>query len=179
MLLGLYFLMVIALPLTLGAYVLYRGLPRTRRCPLCAAETFRLKSRRHDLFSRLLPVPAVHLRWCPSCGWEGAARADRTPRPAPAGPHPLHRNRLQAVAERDADRVDLRSLEVDGATWRVMVECWAEGGRWLARLVFVAPGGQVWPDERSLEGTSVLAVLSQAFSLPEHTLAGRLRRSIR
>ncbi|NIP82604.1 MAG: hypothetical protein GWM90_26650 [Gemmatimonadetes bacterium] len=49
----------------------------------------------------------------------------------------------------------------------------------MARLVFIAPSGRVCHDARSLEGSSVLAVISQAFSLPEQTLAGRLRRSIR
>jgi hypothetical protein len=60
-----------------------------------------------------------------------------------------------------------------------MVECWAEGGRWLARLIFVDPGGQTWADERWFEGDSAVAVISQAFSLPERTLAGRLRRALR
>lgn len=64
---------------------------------------------------------------------------------------------------------------MDGRSWRVMVECWAEDGRWLARLVFVAPGGQVCADRSSLEGGSVVEVISQAFRLPEQTLAGRLR----
>jgi hypothetical protein len=74
--------------------------------------------------------------------------------------------------------VDLRRIDVDGDAWRVMVECWAEGGRWLARLVFVAPGGRTWRGERSIEGQSPFEVLSRAMSLPEQQMAGRLRRAV-
>jgi hypothetical protein len=104
-----------------------------------------------------------------SCGWRGTT-VDRGRAIAPVR---IASGRGAAVHE--PDRVDLRTLEVDGHPWRVMLECWAEGGRWLARLVFVAPGGQVCADQRSLEGDSVLEVISQAFRLPEQTLAGRLR----
>jgi hypothetical protein len=111
-----------------------------------------------------------------SCGWQGTVRLGRelALRGAPSS---LAARDAGAAAQ--ADRVDLRTLDVDGDSWRVMVECWAEDGRWLARLVFVAPGGQVCADQRALEGSTVLEVLSQAFRLPEQTLAGRLRRSIR
>lgn len=186
MLLGLYFFMVIALPLALGSYVLYNGLPRSRSCPTCADETLRLQSRGHVLAGRLLRHD-LQQRWCMSCGWQGTVRlAGKAVPGAPGAPGALtgaegrEDARLPAgEAVPGADRVDLRTLDVDGSSWRVMVECWAEGDRWLARLVFVAPGGQVCADRRSLEGESVLEVLSQAFRLPEQTLAGRLRRSIR
>ena len=167
MLLGLYFLFVIALPLALGSYVLYNGLPRTRRCPSCAEDTVRLQSRVHDVARRMMGRE-IQSRWCMRCGWRGTARLGPLPAVAPVAATPI-------PAVRGPDRVDLRPLQVDGHRWRVMVECWAEDGRWLARLVFVAPGGQVRADERSLEGASVLEVISQAFSLPEQTLAGRLR----
>jgi hypothetical protein len=174
MLLGLYLLMVIALPLALGSYVVFNGLPRSRRCPSCAAETLRLRSRLHQVASRLMRRGDVQLRWCLDCVWRGTARIASRPvaqletaRPtrAPTPPAP--------------DRVDVRALHVNGAAWRVMVECWAEGGRWLARLVFIDPDGQSWLDERSFEGDSAVAVISQAFSLPEPILAGRLRRAVR
>lgn len=114
-----------------------------------------------------------------SCGWQGTVRLEREPVIAPSPSSSTSSvARSQRVAAK-ADRVDLRTLDVDGHSWRVMVECWAENGRWLARLVFVAPGGQVCADQRSLEGESVLEVLSQAFRLPEQTLAGRLRRATR
>lgn len=178
MLLGLYFFIVLALPLALGSYVLYNGLPRSRQCPTCAAETIRLRSRAHQLSKRLLRRE-LHLRWCARCGWQGTAR----PEPVEAGPVASAPSLSPPTAVRmgstGGDRVDLRSLDVDGHSWRVMVECWAEDGRWLARLVFVAPGGQVCADKRSLEGGTVLEVISQAFRLPEDALAGRLRRAIR
>lgn len=175
MLLGLYVFIVIALPLALGSYVLYNGLPRSRRCPMCADDTVRLRSRPHGLGSRLMRRQ-VQRRWCMRCGWEGTVRlasGGHQPVAAPAD--------LSAPAREggpSGDRVDLRTLDVDGHSWRVMVECWAENGRWVARLVFIAPGGQVCADKRSLEGRSVLEVISQAFSLPEQALAGRIRRSI-
>lgn len=177
MLLGLYFFMVIALPLALGSYVLYNGLPRSRRCPSCADETLRLRSRGHDLAGAITRRD-LQQRWCLSCGWQGTMRLNRELEPVePARTEPGTGRAASPSA--GADRVDLRTLDVDGNSWRVMVECWAEGGRWHARLVFVAPGGQVCADRRSLEGESVLEVISQAFRLPEQTLAGRLRRSIR
>jgi hypothetical protein len=171
MLLGLYFFIVIALPLALGSYVFFHGLPRTRRCPGCADGTVRLRSRGHALASRFLHGSEVHARWCMRCGWQGTVRLEEATI--------AMRREPGTGSTRHPDRVDLRTLRVDGDTWRVMVECWAEGGRWLARLVFIAPTGQVCHDARSLEGASVLAVISQAFRLPEQTLAGRLRRSIR
>lgn len=173
MLLVLYFLIVIALPLALGSYVVFNGLPRSERCPVCADETLRLQSGLHALASRL-STRELHSRWCLRCGWRGTMVArPRVPATPKAGLVP---DTAAAGGGANApDRVDLRTLCVDGDTWRVKVECWAEGDRWLARLVFVAPGGQVCADRRSIEGDSVLEVISQAFRLPEQTLAGRLR----
>lgn len=177
MLLGLYFFVVIALPVALGAYVLFNGLPRSRHCPRCAGETLRLQSRLHDVASSVLRR-RIHHRWCPRCGWRGTAHL-RPARPDP-GPEPEAQRRLAAPSPgARSDRLDLRRLEVDGDAWRVLMECWEENGRWLARLVFVAPGGQVWLDERSLEGASALEVISEAYSMPEKTLTGRLRRAVR
>jgi hypothetical protein len=175
MLLGLYLLMVIALPVALGSYVVFNGLPRSRRCPSCAAETLRLQSRLHAAGSRFMRHGDVQLRWCMACGWRGTARTSALP---VARLEPTSRSAAMGHTGR-ADRVDVRAIDVNGAPWRVMVECWAEGGRWLARLVFVAPGGQSWADERLFEGDSAVAVISQAFSLPEPILAGRLRRTLR
>lgn len=169
MLLVLYFFVVIALPLALGSYVVYNGLPRSRACLACGDETLRLQSVRHRIGS-LLMRRELHSRWCMSCGWRGTALVHSSVTQDPGAIPAMGPDRT-----RTADRVDLRTLDVDGRPWRVMLECWAEGGRWLARLVFIAPGGQVCADQRSLEGGSVLEVISQAFRLPEQTLAGRLR----
>lgn len=170
MLLGLYFLIVVALPLGLGSYVVYNGLPRSTRCPTCAGDTLRLESRLHALASRALRRNDLHLRWCMTCGWCGAAKI-----PRPAAPR-VRPSAVSNATTDSGDRVDVRSINVDGSPWRVMVECWAEEGRWVARLVFVAPGGRSWADQRSFEGSSPVSVISQAFALPEQTLAGRLRR---
>lgn len=166
MLLVLYFFIVIALPLALGSYVVFNGLPRSRACPVCADETLRMRSVPHGLASRVLRR-SLHSRWCMTCGWRGTILGRSAA--------PVRGRSAARVAVPEPDRVDLRTLVVDGYSWRVMLECWAEGGRWLARLVFVAPGGQVCADQSSLEGDSVLEVISQAFRLPEQTLAGRLR----
>ena len=118
MLLGLYFFIVIALPLALGSYTLYRRLPRTRRCPSCAGRTLRLRSRRHDWASRLAPRHELQVRWCMSCGWQGTVRLEE------ATIAMLRGTGTDAATPRP-DRVDLRTLSVDGDTWRVMVEALA------------------------------------------------------
>lgn len=60
-----------------------------------------------------------------------------------------------------------------------MIQCWAEDGRWLGRLLFVGPDGQSHGEEHSsIEGDSALEVLSGALSIPDHALAGRIRRAI-
>ena len=172
MLLGLYFLILMVIPLCVGGYVVFNGLTRSRRCPSCGDDTLRLRSWPRRLGSRLLRQEELHLRWCMRCGWRGTARIHRlaVPRDRSGRAHPAR--------SPGADRVDVRSIDLDGSPWRVMVECWAEAGRWKARLVFVAPGGQACNDRRTFEGPSAVAVISQAFAIPEPTLAGRLRRAL-
>lgn len=173
MLLGLYFTMVIALPALLGTYVLWRGMPRTRRCPACASETFLLRSSSHAFASRVLKREVVQRRWCMGCGWQGTVRLrpDLAPAFAPVG--------SPAPATPDLEWMDLRTLTLDGHAWRVKLECWCEAGVWRARLVFVAPGGRTWLDQGSIEGGSAGEVIGRALRLPERTLAGRLRRATR
>lgn len=174
MLLGLYLFLVIALPLALGALVVYNGLPRTRLCPACAGETLRLRSSRHALLSRALPRDELHARWCPSCAWVGTARLAR------ALPMPLATPAAPIVPSPHAAGVEVRHLDLDGGAWHVRVECWAEGGSWRGRLLFVGPGGHAWTDGRPpLTGGSALDVLSQVLALPDRTLAGRIRKAIR
>lgn len=75
--------------------------------------------------------------------------------------------------------MDIRRLDIDGHSWKVMVQCWAEGGRWVGRLLFVGPDGRACTDDDStLQGGSAIEVLSTALSIPEQTLAGRIRRAI-
>lgn len=189
LLVALYLLLVIALPLALSAGVSYRTLPEGTTCPLCRSETLLLRSRWLRLASVVLRRVTLQRRWCLSCGWEGickctgqAARQPpiptALPEPAPepesaptppAAPPPGHA----------AEAVDLRGLVVEGRAWRVLVECWYEGGRWYGRLLFSAPTGQLRADPgRTLCGRSMRDVIDQARALPDRLLACRLREAI-
>ena len=175
MLLGLYLVLVIALPLALGSLVVFNGLPRTRLCPRCATQTIRLRSRRHRLASRALPADELHSRWCPSCAWAGTARIARQVPPkvrvrsAPAG-----------VVEEARGGLEIRRVELDDGSWRVHLECWAEEDGWHGRLRFVAPGGRAWTDGRApLTGRSAVQVLSQVLALSDSALVGRIRKATR
>jgi hypothetical protein len=167
---ALYFFIVIALPVMLGIYVAIQAMHRSRRCPACVGETLRVQSRAYDLISMLFPFSQLQLRWCAGCGWQGVARLRRDVSVSPAtalGP------------DRTTDRIDIRRLQIDGRTWKVMIECWSQDGRWLGRLMFVGPDGQSHGEEgSSLVGDSALEVLSGALSIPDQALAGRLRRAI-
>jgi hypothetical protein len=170
-----YLLTMIALPAALGAFVALNGLERSRRCPSCADETLRLHSHAHRILTRALRSTELQRRWCLTCGWQGTIRVRRAPLPAHRAAR-LPRPRRDVPA---ADRVDVRYLDIDGHEWRVMVQCWAENGRWIGRLLFVGPDGQARLEEQSLlEGGSALEVLSTALSIPDQALAGRIRRVI-
>lgn len=172
---GFYLLTMIALPAALGSFVALNGLERSRRCPSCADETLRLHSRLHSILSRALRTTELHRRWCLGCGWQGTARIRRAPLPAR---HAAGRSRSQPDVPA-ADRVDVRYLDIDGHAWRVMVQCWAENGRWIGRLLFVGPDGRARVEDHPvLEGGSALEVLSTALSIPDQALAGRIRRVI-
>ncbi|HUG40076.1 MAG TPA: hypothetical protein VMM12_06315 [Longimicrobiales bacterium] len=177
MLLALYVVLVIALPLALGLLVALNGLPRTRRCPHCTAETFRIRSRGTALLALALRPEELHARWCPACGWTGKVRLARTacvparPARAPA-PH--------AAGSVRGPGVELRRLELPDGAWRVQLECWADAGTWQGRLLFVGPEGRAWTDGRPLlTGGSALEVLSQVLSLSDRALAGRIRKATR
>jgi hypothetical protein len=180
MLLAVYFVMVIALPLALGGYVVYTGLPRTRRCPACAGDTVRLRSGLHRLAGHLVHAEELHLRWCPECHWSGTVRLARTPAVALATARDIKRADRPARGGRAPDSVDIRRLDVDGRAVRVMVQCWAERGEWLGRLLFIAPDGRTWVEGvSSITGRSALDVLSQALTIPDGALTGRLRNAMR
>jgi hypothetical protein len=176
MLLTLYFTIVVALPLALGIYVLANGVQRSRVCPSCANDTFRLQATVHRLISRFLRSTELHLRWCVTCGWRGTVQLRRAPMP----PRPARQGRSGGTARiGGSEHVDVRTLEIDGRPWRVMIQCWAEGSQWVGRLLFVAPDGRTCMEEASsLEGDSAMAVLSEALCMPDTALAGRLRRAI-
>jgi hypothetical protein len=167
---ALYFFVVIALPSALGLYVAVQAMHRTRNCPACAGETLLIRSRAHRLASVFFLTTRVQRRWCPTCNWEGSTRL---PREGRASARPA------SSAERAPDQVDIRRLQIDGRTWTVMIQCWAEGGQWKGRLLFVGPDGQYHREERSsIHGDSALEVLAGALSIPDKALAGRIRRVI-
>jgi hypothetical protein len=172
MLLTLYFTVVVALPLALGIYVLANGVQRTRACPSCADETLRLQAPVHHFLSRFLRSSELQVRWCVTCGWRGTVRLRLAPDPVRSGtPGTATRSRTGGQ-----EHVDVRRLEIDGQPWRVMVQCWAEQGRWVGRLLFVGPDGRTCMEEgASLEGDTAMAVLSEALCMPDASLAGRLR----
>jgi hypothetical protein len=205
LLVTLYLLLVVALPLGLSAAVSYRTLHTGRNCPLCRGETLPLISRWTRALTRLSRRYVFGRRWCSACGWEGVCRqpvlelaAERTP---PGFPiiDPARRpqaRRLDTPAEREPDAeteqesaadpvatgerthpaVTLRSLEVDGTPWRVMVRCWRDTERWHGRILFAGPSGRTWTDPLvPLTGRSPDEVLGRASALSDRTLACRVR----
>ncbi|MGH7464191.1 MAG: hypothetical protein ACREK1_03385 [Longimicrobiales bacterium] len=171
-LIGSYLLLVFVLPVALSALVSYRALPTGRACPHCGAGTLQLFSRWLRMASALHPRALLHRRWCLDCGWEGTARVPfERPRTVERAPAPAVRRSTQTL--------DVRSLDVDGAPWRVMLQCWGNTGVFYGRLVFVAPSGRLWLDAvESFSGTNQYDVLGQALSLPEGLLENRLRRLV-
>jgi hypothetical protein len=170
-LIALYLLLVIALPLALSAAVSYRTLPEGDCCPLCRGETLRLASRWLAAGSRFTPGRVLHRRWCLGCGWEGVARL-----PAPARSQRALLSTVQRRVLPERGTVDLRAIEVDGRSWRVLLQCWGDGGGWHGRLVFMEPTGRMWTDAgRPLHGRSRVEVVGQARSLSDRVISGRLR----
>lgn len=171
MLLGLYLLLVIALPLALAGLVAIHGLARSRLCPLCLGETIRLRSLPLRVLSRCLRDDELHARWCPSCDWSGTVRLAR-PSPAPVP--------RRIPAGDVAPGLEIRRVELDDGPWHVRLECWAENGHWHGRLLFVGPEGRAWTDGRPLlAGASALEVLSQVLVLSDRALVGRIRKATR
>lgn len=181
MLLGFYLVSIIALPLALGTFLIFNGLPRSRRCPHCGGETIRLRSRGHALLSRLMS-DALHLRWCSTCTWQGTVRltaelaaTEPSPWRPPAVPRPVTPRRPTRPGG-----VNIRCVQIDGDEWQVQVQCWAEGPNWRGRMIFVGPAGRAWcVYDPQLQGDSALEVLSVAQSLPDDALVGRIRRASR
>lgn len=182
LLIALYLILVIALPLALSSVVSYRTLPRTTNCPLCGTETMRLRSRWLDLVSRLLRNQQLQSRWCTSCLWEGTVRLPRHPLILPQRPATPRLERRQSIAVgpgQSGEAVSLRDLEIDGLSWRVLLQCWHGPDRWFGRLLFIAPSGRLWVDTvEPMSGASPRDVMGQALALPDRTLACRLRELI-
>jgi hypothetical protein len=208
-LIGSYLLLVFVLPVALSLVVSYRSLHQGNDCPHCRGDTIRLEAPRLDLATRVNPFSMLHRRWCLCCGWEGTSRLPRRAAVVPAGrmhpaarsdvaqtgPMPSASRREQANRPRplraDADTpsghgsgigtqtLDIRSLDINGAPWRVMLQCWKSTDLYLGRFVFVGPSGRLWLDAvESFSGRSESEVLDQAQALPDGTLAGRLRKLV-
>jgi hypothetical protein len=173
-----YLLLVLALPIALSAIVSYRALPRGRNCPHCRTRTVPLVSRPLRVAARVRPRAGLQRRWCMECGWEGTSRIGE--RPAQRIVFNRARSAQAAkVVRRSTQTLDVRSLDVDGAAWRVMLQCWGNTGVFYGRLLFLAPSGRLWLDAvESFSGSNQSDVLGQALSLPEGLLESRLRRLV-
>ncbi|HEX6307026.1 MAG TPA: hypothetical protein VFZ69_02495 [Longimicrobiales bacterium] len=174
-----YLLLVFVLPVALSAIVSYRALPLGRRCPHCGSDTIPLLARPLRFLSALRRT-RLEKRWCYGCGWEGITRVSTpAPTPAPTPAQPPAPRPVAAPLPRATQTLDVRSLHVDGAAWRVMLQCWGNTGVFYGRLVFVAPTGRLWLDAvQSFRGADQHEVLGQALSLPEGLLENRLRRLV-
>jgi hypothetical protein len=204
-LIGSYLLLVFLLPLVLSAIVGYSALPRGHGCPECGGDTIHLRNRTVRALSRLTPRSVLQRRWCLCCGWEGLTRLPRRHR-LPAAPRmgaarggasrdgaprdgaprdgtssdgaPRDGTPHDAVpAQSCTQTLNVRSLQVDGTAWQVMLQCWSSTGLIYGRLVFVSPTGRLWLDAvQSFNGANESEVLGQVRLLPEPLLALRLRR---
>jgi hypothetical protein len=175
-LLSSYLVLVFLLPVTLSAVVSYRALPQGRTCPYCRAETLRLVAPRLQLLDRINPLASLQRRWCMECGWEGVARVGESAGAGPRAVEPVHEPR-PALAP--TQTLTVRALDVDGAPWRVMLQCWNTTGLYYGRFVFVAPSGRLWLGAvEPFSGESEREVLVQARSLPDGQLERRLRQLV-
>ena len=168
--LGLYFVAVVALPLTMGLVISYRALPRDRACPLCGADTVPVQSALHRILRRLGSRLPLQRRWCVQCSWLGFARA---PQPVLAPAHVLRSVRRPL---RGCRTEPLRSLRFGGAEWRVLLQCWQEQGWTYGKLVFMGPAGRLWCDAtHPFSGPERTDVVDQARALSDGLLTCRLK----
>jgi len=167
LLFAIYLVLVIALPVALSSIIGFRSLPRGTACPNCAQDTFPLLSVPLRAAHRIYPRFSLQRRWCPTCEWDGYARTL-----APA--------RMQAISDSTIhQRQQLRTIEIGGRAWRVMLESWRERGRFYGRFLFVGPSGKLWCDPLpAFNGPTQHEVLGQALALSDRILAYRLREVI-
>ncbi|MGQ0563426.1 MAG: hypothetical protein ACT443_16335 [Gemmatimonadota bacterium] len=168
LLFALYLILVIALPIALSGIIGYRGLPRGGACPHCAQETLPILSLPLRLAHRIYGGFSLQRRWCPTCEWDGYARGIVVRLPVTHVPSAAPRRRQP-----------LRTLQLGGRAWHVMLESWRERGRFYGRLLFIGPSGKLWSDPTAaFSAESHHAVLGQAHSLSDRLLAYRLREVI-
>jgi len=121
------------------------------------------------LLKIVYPQLRLQRRWCPVCTWDGWARAyDLVPGPAPISTIPASRQTQP-----------LRTLELGGRSWSVMLEHWRERGRCYGRLLLVGPSGRLWCGPlAAFHGQTQRDVMGQALALSDRLLAYRLREVI-
>ena len=164
---------VFLIPLVLSLLAGFRSLPAGRTCPRCAGETILLLMRPLRALTRGRRRPPVERRWCLACGWLGLVR------PAAVPPGVMKQRALPSYRY-DAgftETVDVRTITIDGRTWRVLLQCWTQTRLCYGRLVFVEPTGRLWADAcEAFSGTSRFEVIRQALTVPDVLLSSRLRR---
>jgi hypothetical protein len=171
-----YLMMVFLVPLFLSAVVSIRSLPVGRHCPHCSGQTIPLKVGVLHVMQRYAGA-TVRRRWCLECGWEGFMREarERTRPPARA-----EASRALPSYRYDAgitETLDVRTITIDGRSWRVLLQCWNQTRICCGRLVFVEPTGRLWADAcEAFTGASRFEVIGQALSVPDNLLTSRLRR---
>lgn len=169
MLFAMYLVIVIALPIGLSALIGLRSLPHGGACPNCAQETLPLLSYPLRFAARILPGFRLQRRWCPACEWDGYAYGEGVVLVAALARTEVAPPEMQPV----------RTLELGGRAWRVMLESWREQGRFYGRLRFIGPSGKSWTDPAaSFSAPTHHEVLGQALSLSDRLLAYRLREVI-
>ena len=169
-----YLVMVFLVPLFLSGLVSYRSLPLGRQCPLCSGHTIPLMVRTLHALQRFTGRLPVSRRWCLGCGWEGYARASEVPEPVRGEQQSLPSYRYDAGF---TETLDVRTISIDGRSWRVLLQCWNQTRLCYGRLVFVEPTGRLWTDAcEAFSGTSRFEVIGQALSVPDNLLTHRLKR---
>lgn len=167
-----YLFVVVALPLTLGLIVSYRGMPRDRHCPQCGNETVQIRTAITRAFALLLPHLGFQMRWCGQCSWEGYARVKQTIVP----PVPQIAQSAVPLPARGCRTEALRRLQVGGERWQVLLQCWHEDDLYYGRLLFVGPAGRTWTDAvRPFTGATRSEVRTQAGGLSDGLLTYKLR----
>lgn len=167
LLFAIYLVIVIALPMALSVVVGYRSLPCGRACPNCEQDTLPLQSRLVKAIQCLHANVHLQRRWCPACDRDGYARVA-------AGPATVIRPAQSALHMQQ-----LRTLELSGRPWHVMLESWCERNRWYGRLVFMGPSGKLWSDPLAAFSAPTHGdMVRQALSLSDRLLTYRLREVI-
>jgi hypothetical protein len=160
-----YLMVVILVPVALSAIIGARNLPAGSACPNCAEETMPVLSVPLRAATRIYADFPVQRRWCPACEWDGYARA---------GALSITVERVGETARRRTEPV--RTLELNGRVWKVMLESWREHDRCYGRLLFVGPSGKQWREPMpEFSADTDGEVLVQARSLSDRLLAYKLR----